>query len=127
MANSTLASRLRILRKEKNLTQTEIAREIKISNTTLSQYESGKRLPSFDVLRQLSELFDCTADYLLGFNDHRRIAGKAALSGSELSALENIKNADSALFSAILALNTLGAEDLQTVSQILTVFVAKRD
>lgn len=53
-------------RKEKNLTQEEIAKLLHISRGAYAQYEVGKNTPTTEVVLKLAELYDCSTDYLLG-------------------------------------------------------------
>lgn len=46
--------------------KTEIARELGISKPTLSQYLSGRILPSLATFAKLCEIIDCSADDILG-------------------------------------------------------------
>lgn len=59
-------NRLRQLRKEKRLTQQQLAELIGVKNSVISFYEVGERIPSPDVLRKLALALHVTADYLLG-------------------------------------------------------------
>ena len=59
-------NRLRQLRKEKNLTQQQLAELIGIKNGVISFYELGDRIPSPAVLRKLALALHVTTDYLLG-------------------------------------------------------------
>ena len=59
-------SRLRKLRKERNLTQEQLASLIGVKNSVISFYEVGERLPSPDVLRKLALALHVSTDYLLG-------------------------------------------------------------
>jgi transcriptional regulator with XRE-family HTH domain len=58
--------RLRQLRKEKGLTQAELAKLLSIGESTVSFYESGKRQPDYETLIRLAEVFNVSVDYLLG-------------------------------------------------------------
>lgn len=58
--------RLRKLRKEKNLTQKQLAALIGVQNSIISFYEMGDRLPSPDVIIKLSAVLHVSSDYLLG-------------------------------------------------------------
>lgn len=57
---------LRQLRKEKGLTQAELARLISIGESTVSFYESGKRQPDYETLIRLANVFRVSVDQLLG-------------------------------------------------------------
>ena len=62
---------LKKLRKDKNLTQDELAQKINNSRSNIANYENGKNMPSVEVLQKLSELFNVSTDYLLGKSDIR--------------------------------------------------------
>lgn len=53
------------LRKEKGLTQLELAEAVKVSRQAVSKWESGGGLPSIENLWGLSELYGVPVDYLL--------------------------------------------------------------
>ncbi|MGN0755046.1 MAG: helix-turn-helix domain-containing protein [Aristaeellaceae bacterium] len=58
--------RLRQLRKERNLTQQQLAELIGVKNSVISFYEVGERMPSPEVLRKLAMALHVSTDYLLG-------------------------------------------------------------
>ena len=58
--------RLRLLRKENNLTQDELATLIGVKNKVISFYETGDRVPSPKVIKKLAATLHVSADYLLG-------------------------------------------------------------
>lgn len=58
--------RLQSLRKEKGLTQKDIADILKVAPSTIGMYEQGRRDPDTDTIRLLAEFFNVSIDYLLG-------------------------------------------------------------
>lgn len=52
-------------RKKLNMTQSELSNKINIKQSTISDYEKGKILPSLEVLIKMCNLFDCSSDELL--------------------------------------------------------------
>ena len=66
--------RLKQLRKEKGLTQVTLAEELGVSKGTVAMWETGKRMPGFDMLARISELFDKRVDYIIGTSEDRRSA-----------------------------------------------------
>lgn len=58
--------RLKRLREEKNLTQVEFAKLMSLANSTISQYEAGRRMPDQEILQKFADFFDVSVDYLLG-------------------------------------------------------------
>lgn len=59
---------LKRLRKAKGITQKEVADYLGVSNSAYSQYETGTRQPSLDILTKLSEYFGVSTDEILGIN-----------------------------------------------------------
>lgn len=57
------------LRKEKGLTQMQLAIQLQIDQTTVSKWELGKAIPDTAMLITLSRFFDVSTDYLLGNSD----------------------------------------------------------
>ena len=60
--------RLRRLRKERKLTQKELAGLIGVKNSVISFYEVGDRTPSLEVLIKLSKALHISTDVLLGLD-----------------------------------------------------------
>ena len=60
---------VRQLRKERGMTQQELADMIGLTKVTISQYETGKRKPSFEMIEALADVFHVDMNYLLGFTD----------------------------------------------------------
>lgn len=58
--------RLKELREERNITQNEIAKAIKTSQTNIGRWEKGLNEPSATHIISLCNFFKCSADYLLG-------------------------------------------------------------
>lgn len=65
MNSVEIGDRIRKRRKELGLTQTKIQEETGISSGNLSLIENGKTLPSSSALFNLSNLLQCSIDYLL--------------------------------------------------------------
>lgn len=65
------SERLRFLREEAGLKQSELATILGIGRTTLSHYELGNREPDLETLRKIGEYFKVSLDYLLGKDNNR--------------------------------------------------------
>ncbi|HIY93111.1 helix-turn-helix domain-containing protein [Companilactobacillus sp. HBUAS56275] len=63
-----IARNLKILRKEKNVTQKEVARHLNIDVTTLSHYETGIRMPDIDTLIALARYYDTDINRIISNN-----------------------------------------------------------
>ena len=60
------AERLKLLRKEKKLSQVKLAKSVGIHYNHLGRYEHGKSNPSVKTLARLAQALDVSVDYLLG-------------------------------------------------------------
>lgn len=58
--------RLKKLRKEKRLTQKQLAAMIGVQHSIISFYEVGDRIPSAEIIIKLSSVLHVSSDYLLG-------------------------------------------------------------
>lgn len=65
-----IGERIIKLRKEKGLTQSQLAEKLNISNKAVSKWESGKGDPSIEMLFLLSDCFNCSIDYLIRGKDY---------------------------------------------------------
>ena len=63
----TFGDKIRLLREEKELNQTELGEALGMTQRKISYLECGRYEPSFDDLRALCRYFQVSADYLLGF------------------------------------------------------------
>lgn len=61
-----LPERLREMREKLSLSQRDVAKRLEVSPSLISGYETGERTPSVEVLLQLSYLYKCSVDFLLG-------------------------------------------------------------
>jgi len=64
-------NRLKILREEKHLLQSDIAKYLGITTSAYGFYENEKRDMSPETIIRLAVFFDVTTDYLLGKSDTR--------------------------------------------------------
>lgn len=76
--------RLKQLRKEKGLTQNDLARALEVSGSTIALWETGKRKPQFEMFDKLCTYFDKSMDYILGSTD---ISRGLALTSEEMNQL----------------------------------------
>lgn len=66
--------KLQALRKQKGLTQEELADALYVSRTAVSKWESGRGYPSIDTLKDISAFFNITIDELLSGGELLNIA-----------------------------------------------------
>ena len=61
--------KLKQLREENNISQTEIANYLNIKQNTYSQYETGKRQLSIEMLIKIAKFYKVSTDYILDLED----------------------------------------------------------
>lgn len=66
---TTLADRLKELRKSNNITQAELGKIVGVGKTTVSMYETGNSAPSDEIKLKICEYFNVSLDFLLGKTD----------------------------------------------------------
>ena len=70
--NNILGKRIEFERIGLKLSQIELAKRLNLSSSaSISQYESGDRIPSDDIKLKMCEIFNCSLDYLMGKTDVR--------------------------------------------------------
>lgn len=105
-------NRIKELRIEKRLLQSDVAKYIGKSERIVGFYEKGERDPNTDTLLKLSELFDVSVDYILGKSD------------SKDSKTVNLNDIDIAFASGIRGLNK---ENQETLKNIMEGLLAKQE
>lgn len=58
--------RLKELREQRGISQTELANFLGVVRSTICQYEKGNRMPDSNILGKLADYFNVSVDYLLG-------------------------------------------------------------
>lgn len=105
------AKRLRDLRKQKNLSQTELGQLAELHYTHIGRFERGASRPSGDTLKRLADALGVTSDYLLdGAADE---AAKARF-------------ADRELLRQFQEVEQLPDEDKNVVKKLLDAFLTKK-
>lgn len=64
---------IRSERSRLGLSQVELAEKLNVSESTIREWETGKRQLSVGKLLEMSELFGCTTDYILGRSEERTV------------------------------------------------------
>jgi transcriptional regulator with XRE-family HTH domain len=63
-----LSEKIQLLRKQRNLSQEQLAEELDVSRQAVSKWESDQSIPEMNNIIQLSEIFNVSTDYLLKEN-----------------------------------------------------------
>lgn len=66
----TLGEKIRLLREEKDLNQTELGNAVNMTQRKVSYIENDIYEPSVDDIRSFCRFFNVSADYLMGFPRH---------------------------------------------------------
>lgn len=114
-----LSERLACIRKERGLSQETLAKNIDISQASIGLYESGKRIPSINILCKYAEYFHTTTDYLLGRTENRNVLpeGKVAID------LKKLADYNTVLYDE-KRLTKENVEKLQTIIESIMAFSA---
>lgn len=89
MDGNHIGNHIRALRLARCLTQGEFADRINVAKSTVSAYENGSRLPSYDVLVKIADLFHVTTDNLLGRGSGYRI-DVSGLTAKQRNAIQDV-------------------------------------
>ena len=90
----TFSEMSRYLRKEKGLSQVELAKALNVSKACISMIEIGKNEPTAITLIKYADFFECSIDYLLGREDdfgNVHVQGTAPQLTADEKELMNIK------------------------------------
>lgn len=96
MDNNIFGKRLKQLREDADISIFRLAKELNISASAVSQYESGKRTPSDEIKILIAKFFNVSIDYLLGLspfpnNSHEKLL-LSQMSDLTSEDIEQIKN-----------------------------------
>lgn len=80
---------LKTLRLREGMTQAQLAQKLGLTKSVISAYETGLRLPSYDILIHIAKNIHVSTDYLLGLEQKREI-DLSGLSQEEIDALLNL-------------------------------------
>lgn len=113
-----LAERLKLLRKEKKLSQVKLAKSVGVHYNHLGRYEHGKSNPSIKTLARLAQALDVSVDYLLSGS----IREPASPSTSGEAASARFEDRDlSILFADI---QTLDPYDRISIKKLIVDFIS---
>jgi transcriptional regulator with XRE-family HTH domain len=116
-----LGKRLKLLRNEKKLYQKDIAKELNLTQESISFYESGKREPDYKTLIKFADFYGVSVDYLLGRTDTRT---NVTLNTKKYNRLHNIDRLHScnSLYSDI---DCLSVESQKEIKKLVDLYKIK--
>ncbi|MCM1060632.1 MAG: helix-turn-helix domain-containing protein [Eubacterium sp.] len=71
-SENIFGNQVKLHRRLSNMKQSELANRISVTQATLSEYESGKATPSFEIVIKIADTLSCTIDELVQRNQGRR-------------------------------------------------------
>ena len=83
-------NRIKEIRQEKNLSQTDIAKALGVTRQAISLYEKGDRELKLETWQKLADFFNVPVDYLLGISEDRSTLTIDDLNPEEQEAYERI-------------------------------------
>ncbi|WOO35823.1 helix-turn-helix transcriptional regulator [Anaerocolumna sp. AGMB13020] len=122
-----LSNRLKELRKEKNLTQSELAEIIHLTRSSIAGYENGSKIPTIETVIELSKFFCVSTDYLLGVNNLRNHELKNANTIKHFLKLfeNNYNKLDDSMKYIVSDVNTILLDSLYSLQQSNNVTFSK--
>ncbi len=107
----TLGKRIQQLRKEKNMTQAQLSKEIEISLPQLVRYETKDVQPTAETLKKIANVFGVSIDYLVN--------------GDLDSKAEHIIT-DAVLLKQFKAVEKMSNDDKNVVLKLIDAFITKK-
>ncbi|MEG2192006.1 MAG: XRE family transcriptional regulator [Oscillospiraceae bacterium] len=79
--NSLFAQQIKVLRKDSKISQSQLAKDLRVTQQAVGKWETGKSIPDSDTLKRIAEYFKTSVDYLLGVE--RLVENVIASSGGD--------------------------------------------
>lgn len=76
MYKEVFALRIKAIRTELGLTQTQVSKDTEIDQSRISKYESGELQPDLEKLGKLANYYEVSIDWLLGNPHHNKRGGE---------------------------------------------------
>jgi transcriptional regulator with XRE-family HTH domain len=96
------------LRKQKNRSQTDFAREVGVSREMIGRYERGEVMPSIEVAKKIADALEVSLDYLAGD------AQKSAIDKQTLKLIHDIEDLEPAIKDKLIYLANAVIRDAKT-------------
>lgn len=106
-----IGERIKDLRTQKKLTQSDLAKMVGLTYIQIGRYETEKSNPSSDILQKLAQALDTTSDYLMNGASDEVISAQLA---------------DKELLNQFKAVEKLSQEDKHLIKTFIDAFLTKR-
>ena len=84
-----LSERIKMLRESNDLTQSELAKQLGLTRSSINAWEMGLSIPSTQYIVELSKLFNVSADFILGI-ENKAVIAVDGLSNKEVVVIKQI-------------------------------------
>jgi transcriptional regulator with XRE-family HTH domain len=106
-----IGERIKELRVQKKLTQSDLAKLVKLTYIQIGRYEGNKSNPSADVLQRLASALDTTTDFLMKGTEDEAVAAQLT---------------DKELLKQFRQVEQLNKEDKHLIKTFIDAFITKR-
>ncbi|EGT4206896.1 XRE family transcriptional regulator [Clostridioides difficile] len=118
---NTFGNRLKDLRAEKRITGEEFGKILNVTKVAVSNWESDRRFPDQNTLKNIADYFDVSIDYLLGRSNIRYIADNkknATTNNTTLELIENL-NTNEKVRELMKKIYSLNDDDRNAIEKII--------
>lgn len=125
-----LKDKIRELRKERGLTQKEVAEHLGIGGSTMTMYETGRREPNIGTLIKIADFFDVSTDYLLGktkAKNEKEVISRALVDDPELYNFWKELSEREDLQLLFKQTRTMNPKDIRTIIRIIKAIEDEED
>lgn len=109
---TSFGNNLKQIRAEKNISQGELAKLVKMQATHISRYERDVTAPSIEVLKKLGEALDVTIDELIYGNQDNKLEGSIS---------------DNELINLFKRIQVLNDKQKETVKDLIKAFIFQKE
>ncbi len=121
-------NKIKELRKEKNITVAELAKELGISQSMLTNYENGNGTPRDEsIWKKLSQIFGVSKSHVMGLTTDIETANrvKPLKVVVDMSQPVSIQPKNQTDLDVLMKLNLIDSDDMEEVSEFLDKLLAK--
>ena len=123
-------TRLRNLRRSRKLLLRDVANDLKISSSTLGNYETCNRSPNIEILNELAQYYNVSLDYIVGNTDRPNISHTTQEKDKYFSAVNDFSDisapGDDNMIKIFRLAKTLDQEHLETVYDFIGYLLSKK-